>query len=104
MVSIAVEVEAGAKPIAARRWHGAGAVLWAAVATALFVLVGYPMAWLVLKALQPSSGAGLTLDNFVTAFTTLRYLTAIGNSLEVAGAVAVLDLLIAVPMAWAVVR
>jgi iron(III) transport system permease protein len=104
MASVAVDVETGARGITARRWRGGGALMWAAVAAALFVLVGYPMLWLVLKALQSPSGAGLTFGNFVTAFTTLRYLVAVRNSFEVATAVALLDLVIAVPMAWAIVR
>ena len=62
------------------------------------------MLWLVLKALATPGVVGLTFGNFVTAFTTPRYLSAMGNSLVLASAVALLDLLIAVPMAWAVVR
>jgi iron(III) transport system permease protein len=104
MVTVAVEVKAGAKGVLARRWHGGPALVWAGVAVALFLLVGYPVIWLVLKALQSPSGAGLTFENFVVAFTTVRYLIAVRNSLELATAVALLDLVIAVPMAWAVVR
>jgi iron(III) transport system permease protein len=104
MASVAVEVPTGAPAVVARRWHGPSALAWVAVAAALFVLVGYPMVWLVLRALQSPSEAGLTFSNFVTAFTTLRYLVAVRNSLELATAVALLDLVIAVPMAWAVVR
>ena len=104
MASIAADVEAGAREVVARRWGGPSVLAWAAVAAALFVLVGYPLLWLVLKSLQSPSAAGLTFDNFITAFTTLRYLAAVRNSLELATAVALLDLVIAVPMAWAVVR
>ena len=104
MVSVAVDGNSGANTVGPRRWRGTGPLVWGAVAAALFVLVVYPMVWLVLKALQPPSGAGLTSENFVTAFTTLRYLVAIRNSFEVAAAVALLDLVIAVPMAWAIVR
>jgi iron(III) transport system permease protein len=104
MASVAVEVTTGAPVAVAGRWHSPSALAWVAVAAALFVLVGYPMVWLVLRALQSPSEAGLTFANFVTAFTTLRYLAAVLNSLELATAVALLDLAIAVPMAWAVVR
>lgn len=103
MVSIAVELQP-AGGVVARRWRSSAAVLWVAVAAALFILVGYPMLWLVLKAVEAPADGGLTLANFVTAFGTLRYLNAVRNSLEVAFSVALLDLLIAVPMAWAVVR
>ncbi len=104
MASIAADVEAGGREVVARRWGGPSVLAWVAVAAALFVLVGYPLLWLVLKSLQSPSAAGLTFDNFITAFTTLRYLAAVRNSLELATAVALLDLVIAVPMAWAVVR
>src|ERR1700726_2275027 len=104
MATVAVGLEAGAKGGGARRLLGFGTLPWLAVAAALFVLVVYPMVWLVLKALQAPAGDGLTFENFVTAFTTWRYLIAISNSLEVATAVAFLDLVIAVPMAWAIVR
>lgn len=103
MVSIAVELQP-TEGVVARRWRSSLAVLLIAVAAALFILIGYPMLWLVLKAVESPSDAGLTFDNFVTAFGTLRYLNAVRNSLQVAFSVAVLDLLIAVPMAWAVVR
>jgi len=112
MVSLAVDLEGRATVTAARRRpgtvarrrHGTRALAFIAVAAALFVLVGYPMAWLALKSLQSPSGAGLTVQNFVTVFTTLRYLTPVRNSLAVATAVGFIDLAIAVPMAWAVVR
>ncbi len=104
MATAAVEVVAGGQTNVARRWFGAAALTWAGAAAALFVLVGYPMLWLVVRALQAPSGTGLTVANFITAFTTLRYLAAIRNSLELATAVACLDLVLAVPMAWAVVR
>jgi iron(III) transport system permease protein len=100
----AVEVETRGRRGAAALLPGGASVLTAAIAAALFVLVGYPMIWLVLRALHPVSGSGFTVANFVTAFTNLSYLTAIRNSLELATTVALLDLVIAVPMAWAVVR
>jgi iron(III) transport system permease protein len=103
MVSVAVELEPSSG-VATRPWRSSIAMLWIAVVAALFVLVGYPMLWLVLKALAMPGVVGLTFGNFVTAFTTPRYLWAMGNSLVLASAVALLDLLIAVPMAWAVVR
>jgi len=104
MATVAVGLEAGTNGGGARRLLGFGTLPWLAVAAALFILVVYPMVWLVLKALQAPAGDGLTFENFVTAFTTWRYLIAISNSLEVATAVAFLDLVIAVPMAWAIVR
>jgi iron(III) transport system permease protein len=87
----------------ARRLLNPGAILWVAVATVLVVLVVYPMLWLVLKSLQSPAG-GFTLANYGTAFSTPRYLEAIGNSLKVSFSVAVLSLLMGVPMAWGVSR
>jgi len=105
MVTDILKVDAGISPIGARRrWRGSGAFAWAAVAAALCVLVVYPLIWLVIRALSPAAGGGLTLANFITAFTTPRYLAAIGNSLILAAGVGLVGLLLAVPMAWAVVR
>ncbi len=58
MVSVAVELEPAAG-VAARPWRGSVAVLWIAVVAALFVLVGYPMLWLVLKALATPGVVGM---------------------------------------------
>lgn len=106
MVTDVIAIE---KPVAQEsvsRWRGSIATLaWGAVAVALFILVIYPLIWLVLRALTPASGVGgATLANFVEAFTTVRYLVAIRNSLILATAVGLLDLVLAVPLAWAVVR
>jgi iron(III) transport system permease protein len=68
------------------------------------VLVVYPLIWLVIRALSPATGGGLTAANFITAFTTPRYLAALGNSLILAAGVGLVGLVLAVPMAWAVVR
>lgn len=84
--------------------RGLGALVWCAVGMALLVLVVYPLLWLVLRAVQPAGGGGLTLANFAVAFGTPRYLAAIGNSLILATGVGLVDLVIAVPIAWAVVR
>jgi iron(III) transport system permease protein len=81
-----------------------GGIVWVAVAGVLVLLVVYPMVWLVLKSLQPAAGEGLTLQNYVVAFSTPRYLEAIWNSLRVSFSVAVLSLAMGVPMAWAVSR
>lgn len=101
-------IVASARPIVVRvpiaRRLGVGTVVWVVVAAILVVLVVYPMVWLVLKSLEAPGGAGLTLGNYAVAFSTARYLEAIGNSLRVAFSVAVLSLVLGVPMAWAVSR
>lgn len=99
-------IDGAARPtaIAARPWRGSAVLVWGAVGAALFVLVVYPLIWLVVRSLETPNGGATTLANFVTAFTTARYLGAMRNSLLVAAAVGLVDLLLAVPMAWAVVR
>ena len=104
MVTEVVKADPAVAGVQARRWRGAGTLVWAAVAAALFVLVVYPLIWLVIRALTPAAGGGITVANFATAFTTARYLAAIQNSLILAAAVGLVDLVLAVPMAWAVVR
>jgi len=100
---VAGERAVGVAGVARRRLHVAPAI-WAVVAAVLVVLVVYPMVWLVLKSLQPAAGDGATVANFVTAFTTPRYLQAMRNSLVVAFSVALMSLVMGVPMAWAVSR
>lgn len=104
MVTEVVKADTAAIGVNARRWRGAGMLVWAAAATALFILVLYPLIWLGIRALTPPVGGGLTVANFVAAFATVRYLTAIQNSLILAALVGLVDLVLAVPMAWAVVR
>jgi len=106
MVTDVLKAEPGVNALPARRWQVGGTLTWMAVAAALAVLVVYPLSWLVIRALSPAEAAGgvFTLANFVTAFTTERYLTAIRNSVILAASVGLLDLVLAVPMAWAVVR
>ena len=87
-----------------RHLTGGGTLVWVGVAMVLVLLVVYPMVWLMLKSLSRPDAEGLTLGNYVVAFSTWRYLEAIWNSLRVAFSVAVLSLLMGVPAAWAVAR
>jgi len=103
MSTIAVSARVDRRRPPARHLRGVGPVVWILVATVLVVLVVYPMVWLVLKSLETPGGA-MSLDNYVTAFSTLRYLEAVWNSLRVSFSVAVLSLVAGVPMAWAVSR
>jgi len=77
--------------------------LWLLVAGALLLLVVNPIARLLWVSLHSSSG-GLTLDNYVTAFSRWRYVQALLNSLILGLSVGVLGTLFGVPMAWAVSR
>ena len=77
--------------------------LWLLVAAVLLVLVVNPIARLLWVSLQSSSG-GLTLDNYVRAFSRWRYVEALLNSLTLGLSVGALCALFGVPMAWAVSR
>jgi iron(III) transport system permease protein len=72
------------------------------LASALVVLVGLPLLKLLgLSLLGPN---GLTLDPLMTAFGRLRHLEALGRSLYIGVAVAIISTLVGVPMAWLVSR
>lgn len=76
----------------------------AVVITAILgVLVLTPLGWLLYTSLTTDKGV-FTIQNFVTVFTTQRYLSPIGNSLIVATAVGSVSVLLAAPAAWAVAR
>ena len=77
--------------------------LWLLVAAVLLVLVVNPIARLLWVSLQSPSG-GLTLDNYVKAFSRWRYVEALINSLTLGLSVGALCTLFGVPMAWAVSR
>jgi iron(III) transport system permease protein len=78
-------------------------ILWLLVAAVLLVLVVNPIARLLWVSLQSPSG-GLTLDNYVRAFSRWRYVEALINSLTLGLSVGALCTLFGVPMAWAVSR
>lgn len=77
--------------------------LWLLVVAVLLVLVVNPIARLLWVSLQSASG-GLTLDNYVRAFSRWRYVEALLNSLTLGLSVGALCTLFGVPMAWAVSR
>ena len=77
--------------------------LWLLVAAALLLLVVNPIARLLWVSLQSRDG-GLTLANYLTAFSRWRYVEALINSLTLGLSVGVLCTLFGVPMAWAVSR
>jgi len=77
--------------------------LWLLVAGVLLLLVVNPIARLLWVSLQSPSG-GLTLDNYVRAFSRWRYVEALINSLTLGLSVGALCTLFGVPMAWAVSR
>jgi iron(III) transport system permease protein len=80
------------------------AIVWLLLAGVLLVLVVNPLARLFWVSLQDPSGGGLTLANYVTAYSRWRYVEALGNSLILGASVAALCVVFGVPMAWAVSR
>ena len=76
--------------------------LWLLVAGVLLVLVVNPLVRLFWVSLQGPDG--LTLANYVRAFSRWRYIEALLNSLTLGLSVGALCTLFGVPMAWAVSR
>ena len=70
----------------------------------LAILVVVPIAWLLAISVQRVDGGGVTLGNYVEAFTTSIYLRPILNSLILALSVATLAVLIGTPLAWLIAR
>ncbi len=78
-------------------------LVWLLLAGVLLALVVNPLVRLVWVSLQSADG-GLTLANYVAAYSRWRYVEALGNSLILGAAVGVLCIVFGVPMAWAVSR
>ena len=85
-----------------RRWD-ATQILWVSLALILVALVANPLLRLLMISFE-DPGGGLTLGNYVQAFSRPRYLLGFRNSLLLGFSVACLCLLFAVPMAWGVSR
>ena len=79
-------------------------LVWLLLAGVLVVLVALPIGKLLLVSFQARGGGGFTLANYLAAYGRARYVEALTNSLELAGAVAGYSLLLALPLAWAVSR
>ncbi len=77
--------------------------VWVGVALAVALLVLNPLGWLFYTSLRAEQG-GLTVEHYLDVSTTGRFLTPIINSLKLASAAAMLSLVAAAPVAWAVVR
>ncbi len=79
-------------------------IFWIVMVVILLVLIGLPLFWLLYRSFSLPKDGGLTLNNYIEAFTTQRNLEAIQNSLILATSVGVVSVLIGVPLAWAVTR
>ena len=87
---------------AARRLLDPSTIVLAALAAALIVLVGLPL--FKLLGLSVRGPDGFTIDPIVHAFGEIRHLEALGRSIFIGVAVAVISTCVGVPMAWLVSR
>jgi len=79
-------------------------LVFLAIAAILVLLVLNPLVRLVATSLTTGDGQSWTLDNYVSAYSRARYLQALLNSLILGGAVSVMCVVFAVPIAWGVAR
>lgn len=95
-----------ARPGYRRRWRhlDKSVFVWLLLALVLLVLVINPLVRLLLASFQSGETGRFTLENYAAAYGRWRYLEALGNSLILGLAVAVLCTVFGVPMAWAVSR
>ncbi len=77
--------------------------LWLVAIAVLALLVVNPLARLLVVSFQDGAGA-FTFSNYVAAYSRLRNLEALGNSLVLGVSAASLCLAFGVPMAWALSR
>ena len=77
--------------------------VWLVAIVVLVFLVVNPLLRLFVVSFQDGNGA-FTLDNYVAAYSRLRHLEALGNSLLLGLSSGLLCLLFGVPMAWALSR
>src|SRR5690606_7844738 len=79
-------------------------LLWIVLIAILIFLVVSPMVRLFIASLEAKGTGALTIANYITAYSRERYIDALLNSLALGAGTAVLSVVIAVPMAWAVSR
>jgi iron(III) transport system permease protein len=88
-----------------QRWRHLDKTLWVwlvAIVVLAFLVVN-PLLRLFIASFQDDGGA-FTAANYVAAYSRLRYLEALGNSLLLGACASTLCLLFGVPLAWAVSR
>ena len=79
-------------------------LVWFGVAAVLILLVVHPLFRLVQTSFEDPATGGFTLANYIEAFSRARYLVGFRNSILLGVCVALLGVVFAVPMAWAVSR
>ena len=95
----------GALSLLGQRWRHLDKSfwVWAIAILLLALLVVNPLLRLLIVSFQDNSGA-FTFSNYLFAYSRIRYLEALGNSLLLGASAASLCLLFGVPMAWALSR
>ena len=78
-------------------------LVWLLFAAILIVIVVNPIFRLVWESVSTDAG-GLTLENYVKAYSRSRYWQALLNTVMMGAGTALLAALLAVPLAWACVR
>src|SRR3954465_13692068 len=78
--------------------------VWIVAIAVLLLLVVNPLLRLLIASFQSDTNGAFTLGNYVTAYSRLRYLEALGNSLLLGTCSGILCLLFGVPLAWALSR
>ncbi|HWL79597.1 MAG TPA: iron ABC transporter permease [Roseomonas sp.] len=79
-------------------------LLWILLIAALLFLVAVPIGKLLIVSFEKQGSGDFTFANYATAYGRVRYLEALGNSLMLGGLSALLAVVFAVPLAWAVSR
>ena len=79
-------------------------LIWIGATSILLFLVVAPMVRLLVSSFQSTDTGAFTLENYVTAYGNPRRLIGLGNSLLYGGAVVLVSIGFAVPLAWAVAR
>lgn len=80
------------------------ALLWLLLILALLFLVAFPLGKLLLVSFETRGTGAFTLSNYLSAYGRQRYVDALLNSLQLGVASAIIAVVMAVPMAWAVSR
>jgi len=96
---------AGALSMLDQRWRHLDKSFWVwlLAIVALVLLVVNPLLRLLVVSFQDANGA-FTLANYVSAYSRVRHLEALGNSLTLGLGAGVLCLAFGLPMAWALSR
>lgn len=79
-------------------------LVWFALIVVLLILVVSPIIRLLFASFEVADQGGYTLDNYAEAYGRARYLQALGNSLMLGAATALLSTIFGVPLAWALSR